>query len=177
MLGTIVNYLHGSRVPFRLVSYPNQEPMPMAAHPMPPHSMLVESEPILIEGRAALACFPAGEKVDYAALSTALGSAAVPAEPNDLPYDLGSARSPIPPFGELFGLPIILDERLTTCAMLVCQAFGGSDFFEIAYDDWARLEAPRVASFAFAGELTMGDGASVTDETDEIAAEPAAHPT
>jgi Ala-tRNA(Pro) deacylase len=156
LLGTIVNYLHGARVPFRLASYPNQETQPMAAHPMPPHSMLVESAPILVEGRVALACFPHGETLDYAALGAALGAGVVPADPNDLPAELASASHPIPPFGQLFGLPIVIDERLRACGVLVCQAFGESDFIDVPYDDWARLEAPRVASFAFGGELTAG---------------------
>jgi Ala-tRNA(Pro) deacylase len=170
LLGTIVTYLHGARVPFRLASYPNQEPLPKAAHPMPPHSMLVESEVILVEGRVALACYPAGEQVDYAALTAALGFGVVPGDVSDLPTALATASSPIPPFGQLFGVPIIIDERLMNCAVLVCQAFGESDFFDIPYDDWARLEAPRVAAFAFGGELPEGDLSTDTDE-------PASHPT
>jgi Ala-tRNA(Pro) deacylase len=154
MLGTIVDYLHGSRVPFRLASYPTEEPSPRAAHPLPPHSMLVDSEIILIGGRVALACFPAGESIDYTALTAALGAATLPGDFSDLPGELASVSSPIPPFGQLFGIPIILDESVTTASTLVISALGGSDFFDIAYDEWARVEAPRVASFASAGELT-----------------------
>jgi len=162
LLGTIVNYLHGALVPFRLASYPNQERMPQAAHPRPPHSMLVETAPILVEGRVALACYPAGETLDYIALGAELGAGVVPADPNDLPSELAGAPPPIPPFGQLFGLPIVLDERLRQCAVLVCQVFGDSDFLDIPYEDWARLEAPRVASFAIGGELPPGEPASAS---------------
>jgi Ala-tRNA(Pro) deacylase len=155
MLGTIVDYLHGARVPFRLASYPTEEPLPRAAHPLPAHAVVVDTEIILVEGRVALACFPAGEAIDYTALSAVLGAIAVPADYADLPGELASAAPPIPPFGQLFGLPIIVDEGVEAAAILSIPAFGGNDFFDIAYDDWARVEAPRVASFASAGELPV----------------------
>lgn len=154
MLDTIVAYLHGNRVPFRLASYPTEEPLPHAAHPMPPSSVLVDTEIVLVEGRVALACFRAGESVDYAALSSSLGAACVPGDHADLPSDLTGLAPPIPPFGQLFGMTIILDESINeSAAVIVSPAFGGNDFFDIAFDDWARVEAPRVASFASAGEL------------------------
>ena len=106
-----------------------------------------------LEGRVALACFPAGEVIDYTALSAALGAAALPAEHGDLPGELASAAPPIPPFGQLYGLPIIVDDGIEAASILSIPVFGGSDFFDIAYDEWARMEAPRVASFASAGEL------------------------
>lgn len=160
MLGTIVDYLHGARVPFRLASYPTEEPLPRAAHPLQPHSIVVDTEIVIVQGRVALACFPAGEVIDYTALSAALGAAALPGTYSDLPGDLPSAAPPIPPFGQLYGLPIIIDESLTTAAIIAIPAFGGNDFFDIPYDDWARIEAPRVASFASAGELPASTEAS-----------------
>ena len=163
MLGTIVDYLHGARVPFRLASYPTEEPLPRAAHPRPPHSILVDSEVILVDGRVALACFPAGEAIDYAALSAALGAVAVEGSHSDLPGDLPSAAPPIPPFGQLYGIPIIVDESLARAAIIAIPVLGGSDFFDIAYEDWARVEAPRVASFASAGELPAASGQPSSD--------------
>ena len=153
MLDTIVRYLHGARVPFKLTSYPSEEPAPHVAHLMPPNSVLVDTEVIRVGGRSALACFPAGESVDYAAIGAALGGVAVPGDPSDLPGELATASPPIPPLGQLSGLTLVVEERITQSPTLVFQAFGGSDFFEVPYDDWARLEAPRLASFASMGEL------------------------
>jgi hypothetical protein len=92
--------------------------------------------------------------IDYAALSSELGSMCTRGDHSDLPSALASARPPIPPFGQLFGLPIILDEAVSTgAAVLVSPVFGGNDFLELSLDEWSRVEAPRVASFASAGEL------------------------
>jgi nitroreductase len=154
MLDTIVAYLHGNRVPFRLASYPTEESLPHAAHRMPVSSVRVDTEIVRVDGRIALACFVAGNAIDYAALSSVLGSVCVRGEPSDLPSGIASLAPPIPPFGQLFGVPIILDASVDAgAALLVCPAFGGNDFFDIAFEDWARLEAPRIASFASAGEL------------------------
>jgi hypothetical protein len=42
--------------------------------------------------------------------------------------------------------------------VVVFRAFGPSDYIEINYDDFARQERPRVASFAHAGELPARTG-------------------
>lgn len=65
----------------------------------------------------------------------------------------------MPPFGQLYGVPVVLDERLTGAAVLAFQLFGESDYLEIPYEDYARLEQPRVASFASLGELGPARGA------------------
>jgi len=153
MLDTIVRYLHGARVPFKLTSYPSEEPSPHAAHPMPPHSVLVDTEIIRVGDRVALACFPAGESADYAAIGTALGGVAVAGDASDLPGELATMPPPIPPLGQLTGLTLVVEERLAESVTLVFQASGGDDFFEVPYEDWARLEAPRIAAFASKGEL------------------------
>ena len=153
MLDTIVGYLHGARVPFKLTSYPSEEPSPQVAHPLPPSSVLVDTEIIRIGDRVALACFPAGEKADHAAIGAALGGVVTPGDASDLPGELATMPPPIPPFGQLTGLTLVVDDRLAESSILVFQISAGSDFIEVPYDDWARLEAPRMAAFASMGEL------------------------
>lgn len=153
MIETIVRYLHGARVPFRLASYPSEEQLPKAAHRLPVGGMVVDTEIVLLDGRAVLTCFPAGETPDLAAVGAALGGVAIGGTMEELPGEFRYAGRPIPPLGQLLGLPLVLDERVTSCAVLVFGAFGESDYFEVPYEDFARLEQPRIASFASAGEL------------------------
>lgn len=168
MLDTIVAYLHGNRVPFRLASYPSEEPLPHAAHRLPPSSVRIDTEVVLVEGRVALACFRAGDQVDYAALGSALGAGCVRGDASNLASAVAGLPPPIPPFGQLFGVPIILDETVNSGpTIIVIPAFGGNDFFEVAFEDWARMEAPRIASFASRGELA--------ESTNEAAGSGAAH--
>lgn len=152
MIPNIVKYLYGARVPFRLSSYPSEEPLPKPAHPMPPSSTRVETQIVLVEGRLVLACYAAGESIDYAALNAMFGGIAVPGNVKDLPPEFHDVQGPLPALGGFFGATTVIDEGVV-CGVLEFQAFDGNDFIDIPWDDWARLEAPRFGSFASAGEL------------------------
>ena len=95
-----------------------------------------------------LAVFPANATIDLPAASTALGGVATPGEIDELPDPFRRATGPVPPLGQLFGMPIVLDDRLARAPSLVFRAFAESAYFEIAYDDFARLEQPRIARLA-----------------------------
>jgi prolyl-tRNA editing enzyme YbaK/EbsC (Cys-tRNA(Pro) deacylase) len=153
MLDTIVRYLHESLVPFHLASYPSPEREPAPVHPIPPHGMLIDTRFITVDGRLVLACFRAGENVDLAAIGSELGGVAVEALPEHLPEVLLQFDGAIPPLGKLLGVPLVVDEAIESCAIIVFRGFGHSDYFDVPYDDFARLEQPRIASFARAGEL------------------------
>jgi Ala-tRNA(Pro) deacylase len=153
MIETLVQYLHGARVPFRFASYPSEESVPVAAHPIPHHGMLVDTRIVLLDGHAMLAGFAAGEQLDLGALSAALGGVALEGDTSELPHEFANAAGSIPPLGQLFGLPLVLDARVAGCAVIVFRAFDGSDYFDIPYEDFARLEQPRIAAFASIGQL------------------------
>jgi hypothetical protein len=153
MIDRIVRYLRGENIPFRLHSYPSPEHEPIAVDATPSHAVRLDTRLFLVGGRLVMTVFPYGREVDHAALENALGAAVTDAGDEELPADLRDVEPPIPPLGQLFGIPIVADERVTRASVLVFQAFGGSDYFEIPYDAFARLEQPRVASICPAGEL------------------------
>jgi hypothetical protein len=157
MLGPIVDYLWRAHVPFRLASYPSEESEPLAAHHLPAGGVLVDTKLLTANGRTVLAVYPRDESVGSAAVGAALGTIAVLDGTNDdLPGEFRHAEAPLPPLGQLFGIPVILDQRVADASVLVFRAFAGSDYFEIPYQDYARLEQPRLASITYAGALGMG---------------------
>ena len=89
----------------------------------------------------------------------------IDATEDDLPDAINRYEGPPPPLGQLFGLPVIVDERITHWTSLVCQPFGESDYVEIPYDDFARQEQPRVSSFTRAGELPAHAGVAAAAPT------------
>jgi Ala-tRNA(Pro) deacylase len=153
MLDSIVRYLHESLTPFRLSSYPSLEHLPKAVEPVPKYAVLVESRLVFVADKLTLLCYPANEQADISAVANELDAAVLDAGPEDLPAPIQRYNAPPPPLGQLYGLPIIIDEAVTRYAAIVFQPFGESDYVEVPYDDFARLEQPRVASFARAGEL------------------------
>lgn len=155
MLDAVVRYLHASKVPFRLASYPSEEPEPKVAHPLPPHGVLVDSRFLVVDGRLVLACCAADDHVDPRALAGELGASGVmEAAAEDLPDALMSAQASglIPPLGQLFGVPLVIDDRVANASKIVFAAFG-NDFIEVPYEDFARQEQPHVGSIVRAGDL------------------------
>ena len=50
----------------------------------------------------------------------------------------------MPPFGNLYGVPVYVDQTLTERAMIVFQAGTHTDTIRMAYADYARLVKPKV---------------------------------
>jgi len=65
----------------------------------------------------------------------------------------GDVGLPAPPLGRLFGLPVFVDISVANAQAICFAAFSPTDFVEVNYDDFARIEHPRVADFIRAGEL------------------------
>lgn len=111
-------------------------------------SVLLEAD-----GKRLIAVLRAGDLVDVERLAQALGAVSVrlmdESEFGSLfaESDLGAE----PPFGSLYGLPVVVDRRLANAGPMILRAGSHEEAIEIAYDDFVRLEKPAVADFAVPG--------------------------
>jgi prolyl-tRNA editing enzyme YbaK/EbsC (Cys-tRNA(Pro) deacylase) len=153
MIEAIVRYLRGSGVPFRMTSYPMPEPEPPVAHRFVAGARLVDVHVVLVDGRPALVCIPAGAHVDLAALANETGAAVLETTSAELRDEYRGAPEPLPPLGGVFGVPLFVDEQVLQAPVVAFRAFSSNDYVELSYDDLALLERPRVAAFALWGEL------------------------
>jgi Ala-tRNA(Pro) deacylase len=64
----------------------------------------------------------------------------------------GCAPGAMPPFGNLYGLPVWVDESLTFDAVIVFNAGTHEQTVHMTYADFARLVEPRVALFRILAE-------------------------
>lgn len=99
-----------------------------------------------------LAVLPAAHHASLEKLSGLLGKPvrlATEQEFSDLFPDceLGA----MPPFGELYGLPVYVDESLAADEEIVFNAGTHHDAIRLRYADFARLAKPVVAAFASRG--------------------------
>jgi Ala-tRNA(Pro) deacylase len=111
-------------------------------------SVLVEAD-----GQRVMAVLPAADIVDPARLAAALGAQRVRILHESEFLDLFTECEPgaEPPFGALFGLPVVLDRRLAQArGSLVFRAGSHEEALEMKPEDFLRLERPRVADFAVA---------------------------
>lgn len=60
----------------------------------------------------------------------------------------GSEHGALPPFGALFGIPVILDSRLAEQDFIVCSAGTPRDVLRMSVVDFLRVVHPVVGSFA-----------------------------
>jgi Ala-tRNA(Pro) deacylase len=101
------------------------------------------------DGRFVMAVLPAPSHVDLdlfrAAIRAQSVSLAAEAEFRGLFPECETGAEP--PFGNLYGLPVWVDEPLTKDASIVFNAGTHTEAVRMAYSDYARLVQPKVARF------------------------------
>jgi len=111
---------------------------------------LAKTVMITIDGEIAMAVLPASETVNVDALKTALRATKV---------DLSSERQfrdrfvdcelgAMPPFGNLYGLKVYVDETLTHDKEIAFNAGTHLELIKLAYTDFANLVKPAVLRFS-----------------------------
>jgi len=153
MLDHVVKYLRSHDVPFRLFSYPSPEPLPAVAYRLPPGGVMLETHVLLVAGRPAIACMTRGARLSLPRLKAELGADVLEGTAEDLPPPYTGVAGPTPPLGGALGVLTIIDEAVAAASAVAFEAFASCDIVEIPYDEFARHERPRIASFAVVGEL------------------------
>jgi Ala-tRNA(Pro) deacylase len=101
------------------------------------------------ERKFLMAVLPASWMIDLGTLRRATGMHDLHLATEDEFVSLfpGCEPGAMPPFGNLFGLAVWVDESLARTGEIVFNAGTHSQAVHMAYDDFARLVQPRVASF------------------------------
>lgn len=150
LLTRLKEYLEGQKVPYQhdvhRTAYTAQE---VAAEEHVPGKIVAKTVVIKVDDGFAMAVLPAVQRVDLAALKTALGAReirlATEFEFTGLfpDCDVGA----MPPFGNLYGLPVYVDQALAADPEIVFNAGTHQDTIRMKFPDFARLVQPRVLSF------------------------------
>ncbi|MHC4561559.1 MAG: aminoacyl-tRNA deacylase [Planctomycetota bacterium] len=111
---------------------------------------VAKSVAITADNRRLLCVLPASCKVDLNRLAEMLDASechiADEAELEQLFPDVKVGAEP--PFGNLYGLPTVVDERLTHCEMITFSAGTYRKSIRMPYREYARLAEPQVLDFA-----------------------------
>jgi hypothetical protein len=153
MLDRVVSYLRSHGVSFRLSSYPSPEPLPPVLQPISPGGLMVETCVIMAGGRPAIACLPRGTQLSLVRLTHELGVDVIEGTSADLAPPYKDADGPLPPLGGALGTLVVIDEKVSLASTIAFPAFSSTDILEIPYEEFSRLERPRIASFGIGGEL------------------------
>ncbi|MBE0642524.1 MAG: YbaK/EbsC family protein [Bacteroidetes bacterium] len=105
---------------------------------------------IKIDGKVAMAVLPASYQVDFGLLREAIGADHVTLaherEFSDMfpQCELGA----MPPFGNLYGMPVYVAKRLTEDETIAFNAGTHRELIRLSYAEYSRLVQPTVLTFS-----------------------------
>ena len=112
-----------------------------------PGRMMAKSVIVEADGKLAMLALPATEKADLGKVETALHvqRARLASEEEFQRAFPDCELGAMPVFGNLYGLPVVVDSELAENENIVMQAGTHTDTLRLRYADFARLVTPVVA--------------------------------
>jgi Ala-tRNA(Pro) deacylase len=151
-LAKLREFLDANHVKYQIIehskAYTAQE---IAARSHVSGQELAKTVMLKIDGNLAMAVLPASEHVDAAALKKQIGAESVRLA-TELEFNgqfPDCETGAMPPFGNLYGLPVFVEEVLTRDQQIAFNAGSHIELMRLAYEDFARLVQPRVMKFRF----------------------------
>ncbi len=144
-------YLRESKAPFQVqhhaLAYTAQE---VAAAEHIPGRMLAKVVMVLGDGKLAMFVLPAPARVDLERVAAVLGvkEARLANEEQFADRFPGCEVGAMPPFGNLYDLPVYADKSLAEDETIVFEAGTHTDTMSMKYADYERLAQPTAAEFA-----------------------------
>jgi Ala-tRNA(Pro) deacylase len=144
-------YLRENRVPFEAQHHPRAvSAQEVAASEHVPGKMLVKTVMVLAGGKLTMLALPATYQVDLEKAAAALGAGEVRlAEEEEFEGSFPDCEvGAMPPFGNLYGVPVYAEEALAEDETIVFRAGTHTDTMSVKYADFERLVEPTVCEFA-----------------------------
>ena len=143
-------YLRENGVPFQSMTHPEvYTAQEVAAAQHVPGKQLAKVVIAEADGRMVMLVLPASYLVDFKKLQAILGASKLrlaKEEFSDIFPDC--AIGAMPPFGNLYDIPVYVDRTLTEGSEIVFRAGTHRDTMKIRYADFERLAKPEVGDFS-----------------------------
>jgi Ala-tRNA(Pro) deacylase len=122
----------------------------VAASAHVPGKSMAKTVMVKVDGRMAMAVLPAAFRVSFEQLRSAIGAQDVVLAEEAEFRELfpGCEIGAMPPFGNLYGLPVYVADVLVENEEIAFNAGSHTEVIRLAYADFERLVNPRVLSFA-----------------------------
>ena len=118
----------------------------IAASAHVPGKELAKTVMVKVDGDMAMAVLPADDRVDRELIQQAAGADAVELASESEFKDLftNCELGAMPPFGNLWGMRVFVDQRLTEDEEIAFNAGSHSELVRLAYADFERLVQPEI---------------------------------
>jgi Ala-tRNA(Pro) deacylase len=125
------------------VAYTSQE---VAAHAHISGHEVAKTVMVQLDGRMAMAVVPASLRVDLEALKALAGATAARlAHETDFKELFPDCETgAMPPFGNLYGLPVYVADKLAEDEQIAFNAGSHNELIKLAFKDFERLVQPKV---------------------------------
>lgn len=146
------SYFRENGVAFEVQEHPTSfTAQKIAAAEHVPGRMFAKVAMVSADGDLVMIVLPAPAKVDTAKVSEALGKQVRMAPEREFaPAFPDCEPGAMPPFGNLYDLPVHVDETLGRNERIVFQAGTHTLTMSVSYADFERLASPNVADLAVA---------------------------
>jgi Ala-tRNA(Pro) deacylase len=147
----LVAYLREQQAPFAVhqhhVAYTAQG---VAAAERIPNQMMAKVVVVSADGALIMLVLPTSHRVNMAKVVAALGARELfLVDERELAAAFPDCEvGAMPPFGNLYNIPVYVDQQLTEDETIVFQAGTHSETIHMPYADYARLVGPTVIDFA-----------------------------
>jgi Ala-tRNA(Pro) deacylase len=158
-LDRLQHYLRTERVAYELQHHPLAfTARGVAASEHVPAREVAKVVIVMVDGQPAMVVLPASHELQLSELAQRLGAGEVRlAEESEFaPLFPDCETGAMPPFGNLYGLPVYVDASLTQSRNIVFEAGMYTITMRVAYSDFARLTRATVVSVARERELAGG---------------------
>ena len=143
-------YLRQQQVPFEAQQHSRAfTAQDVAASEHVPGKLVAKVVIVFADGKLAMLVMPAPYRVDFSRAAAALGAKHVRLADE---AEVGAAFpdcevGAMPPFGNLYQLPVYVEQRLAEDERIVFPVGTHTETMRLAYADFARLVHPTVAEF------------------------------
>jgi Ala-tRNA(Pro) deacylase len=149
--GKIKEFLDSKGIKYIIISHaPAYTAQEIAALAHIPGREMAKTVIVKVDGDLAMAVIPASYVVDFERLKAAAGASEVKLSSEDefksrfAECEVGA----MPPFGNLYDMPVWVDRALTQDQEIAFNAGSHKELFRMAYGDFEKLVKPKVAEFA-----------------------------
>jgi Ala-tRNA(Pro) deacylase len=144
-------YLREKQVPFEVRHHPMAvTAQEVAASEHVPGKMLAKTVMVLADGKMVMLALPASYQVDMDKAGEVLGVGEVRLAHEEEFEDTfpDCEVGAMPPFGNLYEVPVCVEETLAEDETIVFRAGTHTDTMGVSYADFERLVEPAIAEFA-----------------------------
>ncbi len=150
-LEKLQQYLRAEKVPFELQHHPEAyTAQEVAASEHVPGKQVVKVVVVNADGQMLMLALPACYVVDFHKLKDVLHARSLRlADENEFALAFADCEiGAMPPFGELYKLPVYADGSLAGNEHIVFQAGTHTDTLSVRFADYARVAHPTLVDFA-----------------------------